>query len=312
VPLLDTSRLPAGFQEATLEANGITLNYARGGTGPALVLLHGYPQTWYMWRKVMPTLAEQFTVIAPDLRGSGGSEAPASGYDKATLADDIHELLLALGLADEVSLVGHDIGTLVAYTYASAHRDTTRHLVVIDAPLPDKSIYQFPSIMPSGPGLWNFGFFTLENGLPEQMLAGREETWVRGFVDWMEVIKGGVGDEAIAEYAAQLQRPGHTRASFQYFHTLHADIAHTTEHRGEPLTMPVLAIGAEATLGDMVRAQLTTFASDVTGSIAPTGHWVPEENPDYLIAQLLEFFSAHAAPTAPRSSNTTPATSSSP
>src|ERR1700733_6857840 len=119
MPLLDTSRLPAGFQETTQEVNGVTINYARGGAGPALVLLHGYPQTWYMWRKVMPALAERFTVIPPDLRGSGGSDAPVSGYDKATLADDVHELLVRLELADDVGLVGHDIGTLVAYVYAS-------------------------------------------------------------------------------------------------------------------------------------------------------------------------------------------------
>jgi pimeloyl-ACP methyl ester carboxylesterase len=294
MPLLDTSRLPAGFQETTQEVNGVTINYAHGGTGPALALLHGYPQTWYMWRKVMPALAERFTVIAPDLRGSGGSDAPARGYDKATLADDVHELLVQLDLADDVGLVGHDIGTLVSYVYATAYPESTRHLVVIDAPLPDESIYEFPSLTAGGPGLWNFGFFTLENGLPEQMLAGREDTWVRGFVDWMEVVKGGVGDQAIAEYAEQLRRPGHTRASFDYFRTLPVDIAHTNEHR-TALPMPVLAIGAEATLGDMVRAQLTNYAADVTGAIAPTGHWVAEENPEWLTGVLLEFSSHEAA-----------------
>jgi len=294
MPLLDTSRLPAGFQETALEVNGVTINYAHGGSGPALVLLHGYPQTWYMWRKVMPALVERFTVIAPDLRGSGGSDAPATGYDKATLADDVHELLVKLELADGVSLVGHDIGTLVAYVYASAHPESTRQLVVIDAPLPDESIYEFPSLTAGGPGLWNFGFFTLENGLPERMLAGREDTWVRGFVDWMEVVKGGVGDEAIAEYAQQLRRPGHTRASFEYFRTLPADIAYTTEHH-TALPMPVLAVGAEATLADIVRAQLTNYAADVTGEIAPTGHWVAEENPEWLTAVLLDFFTSHEA-----------------
>ena len=96
---LGTSRIPGGFTEKTARVNGVTLNYATGGTGPAVVLVHGYPQTWYMWRKVMPALAEQYTVIAPDLRGSGGSDAPATGYDKASLAEDIHQLLLALGHA---------------------------------------------------------------------------------------------------------------------------------------------------------------------------------------------------------------------
>jgi pimeloyl-ACP methyl ester carboxylesterase len=252
MPQLITSRVPAGFAEATAPANGFTINYVRGGTGPTLVLLHGYPQTWYMWRKVLPAVAEHFTVIAPDLRGAGGSDAPTDGYTKSSLADDIHDLLVGLGLAEQVSLVGHDIGTMVAYAYAAAHRDSTSRLVLIEAPLADETLYQLPSLTPQGPGLWNFGFFTLQNGLPERMLAGREDTWVDGFVDWLEVVKGGVDEQAIAEYAAQLRQPGHTRASFEYFRTMHADVAETIHYRDKPLTIPVLAIGAEGTLGKTV------------------------------------------------------------
>jgi len=211
VPQLTTSRVPLGFDEATAPANGITMNYVRGGTGPTLVLLHGYPQTWYMWRKVLPAMAEHFTVIAPDLRGAGGSDAPARGYTKSGLAEDVHDLLVRLGLAEQVSVVGHDIGTMVAYAYAAAHRDSTSRLVLIEAPLADETLYQLPSLTPQGPGLWNFGFFTLQNGLPERMLAGREDTWVDGFVDWLEVVKGGVDEQAIAEYAAQL-RPARAHA----------------------------------------------------------------------------------------------------
>src|SRR5882724_10502671 len=159
MPLLSTSRVPPGFTEATAPANGITLNYVRGGAGPTLVLLHGYPQSWYMWRKVLSALAEHFTVIAPDLRGSGGSDAPTDGYGKSILAEDVHQLLVGLDLADEVSVVGHDIGTMVAYAYAAAHRDSTSRLVLIDSPLPDETLYQLPSLTPQGPGLWNFGFF---------------------------------------------------------------------------------------------------------------------------------------------------------
>src|SRR5256714_1009368 len=178
VTQLSTSRIPGGFTEKTARVNGVTLNYATGGTGPAVVLLHGYPQTWYMWRKVMPALAGQYTVIAPDLRGSGGSDAPATGYDKASLAADIHQLLLALGHAGEVSVVGHDIGGTVAYAYAAAHRDSVRRLAVIEAPQIDESLYQFPSVTPAGPGFWNFGFFMLGNGLPESMVSGREDAWI--------------------------------------------------------------------------------------------------------------------------------------
>ena len=297
MPLLTTSRVPADFTETTAPANGITINYVHGGAGPPLVLLHGYPQTWYMWRKVLPELAEHFTVIAPDLRGSGGSDAPTDGYGKSILAEDVHQLLVGLDLADEVSVVGHDIGTTVAYAYAAAHRDSTSRLVLIDSPLADESLYEFPSLTAQGPGLWNFGFFTLQNGLPERMVAGREDTWVDGFVDWLEVVKGGVDEQAIAEYAAQLRQPGHTRASFEYFRALHGDVAETIHHRERPLTIPVLAIGAEGTMGQMVHDQVVRYATNVTGHIAPTGHWVAEEDPAYLTARLLTFLTDdHATP----------------
>ena len=297
MPVLTTSRVPADFTETTAPANGITINYVRGGAGPTLVLLHGYPQTWYMWRKVLPELAEHFTVIAPDLRGSGGSDAPTGGYTKSILAEDVHQLLVGLDLADEVSVVGHDIGTMVAYAYAAAHRDSTSRLVLIDSPLADESLYEFPSLTAQGPGFWNFGFFTLQNGLPERILAGREDAWVDGFVDWLEVVKGGVDEQAVAEYAAQLRQPGHTRASFEYFREFHADVAETIHQRDRPLVNPVLAIGAEGTLGQMVYDQVLRYATDVTGHIAPTGHWVAEEDPAYLTARLLTFLTDdHATP----------------
>jgi pimeloyl-ACP methyl ester carboxylesterase len=297
MPLLTTSRVPADFAETTAPANGITINYVRGGAGPTLVLLHGYPQTWYMWRKVLPALAAHFTVIAPDLRGAGGSDAPADGYGKSVMAEDVHQLLVGLDLADEVSVVGHDIGTMVAYAYAAAHRDSTSRLVLIDSPLADESLYEFPSLTAQGPGLWNFGFFTLRNGLPERMVAGREDIWVDGFVDWLEVVKGGVDEQAIAEYAAQLRQPGHTRASFEYFRAMHDDVADTTHHRNTPLSIPVLAIGAEGTFGQMVHDQVVGYATDVTGHIAPTGHWVAEEDPAYLTERLLTFLTDdHATP----------------
>jgi pimeloyl-ACP methyl ester carboxylesterase len=248
-----------------------------------------------MWRKVLPALAEHFTVIAPDLRGAGGSDAPADGYGKSVLAEDVHQLLVGLDLADEVSVVGHDIGTMVAYAYAAAHRDSTSRLVLIDSPLADESLYELPSLTAQGPGLWNFGFFSLENGLPERMVAGREDIWVDGFVDWLEVVKDGVDEQAIAEYAAQLRQPGHTRASFEYFRAMHDDVAETIRHRDTPLTIPVLAIGAEGTFGQMVHDQVVRYAADVTGHIAPTGHWVAEEDPAYLTELLLTFLTDDAA-----------------
>ena len=287
--LLTVSEVPDGFVERTIRANGITLNYAVGGTGPTVVLLHGYPQTWYSWRKIMPALAERYTVIAPDLRGSGGSDAPESGYDKATLAEDVHQLLVALGRAGQVNVIGHDIGTMVAYAYAAAHRSSTRRLALLEAPQLDEMTYQFPALTQTGPGLWNFGFCTLDNGLPEKIVVGREDVWVEGFIDWLAQVKGGVGGQAIAEYAQALRRPEHLRASFEYFKAFPRDVEDTIRSRATMLTMPVLAVGAEGALGKLVPEQAQQYASDLTSVVVPGGHWIAEEAPEVLLGHLLPF-----------------------
>ncbi|MEU7870283.1 alpha/beta hydrolase [Dactylosporangium sp. NPDC049140] len=170
-------RVPYGFTEQRALVGNVGINYVRGGHGPTLVLVHGFPQTWYEWRGILPELAKHYTVIAPDLRGAGRSDAPAGGYDKKTMAADIHGLLVQLGLNRDIRLVGHDIGTMVAYAYAAAHPDEVTKLVLSEAPIPDEGLYNFPALTKQGPGVWNFGFFSLTNGLPEQLVDGREESW---------------------------------------------------------------------------------------------------------------------------------------
>ncbi|MGL5850917.1 MAG: alpha/beta fold hydrolase, partial [Phycicoccus sp.] len=137
----DRTRVPAGFTEHRTRVGEVRLNYVVGGRGPTLVLLHGYPQNWTMWRKVLPALAEHYTVVAPDLRGAGRSDAPREGYDKKTLAADVHGLLAELGLDRDVRVLGHDIGTMVAYAYAAAHPEDVTRLVLSEAPIPDEGIY---------------------------------------------------------------------------------------------------------------------------------------------------------------------------
>ena len=177
----------------------------------------------------------------------------------------------------------------VAYAYAAAHPSEVIRLVLMDSPLFDDGLYKLPAITEGGPGLWNIGFCNLDNGLPEQMVTGREDTWVNGFIDWLEQVKGAVGEQAIREYAAHLRRPGHTRATFEYFRTFRADINDTTRQRSNPLPMPVLAIGAEAVLGRAVHDQVVTYAQDVTGEVVPSGHWMAEEVPDRVTELLLPF-----------------------
>jgi pimeloyl-ACP methyl ester carboxylesterase len=285
-----SERVPDGFIAQAARVGDVTINYVRGGRGKTLVLLHGYPQTWYMWRRVLPALAEHYTVIAPDLRGAGGSDAPASGYDKKTLAGDVHGLLTQLGLNRDVSVVGHDIGTMVAYAYAAAHRDEVSKLVLTEAPIPDQSLYQVPSLTPEGPGFWNFGFFSLPNGLPEQIVEGREALWVDRFTDSIKVQKSGIGDDDVHEYARHLQDNAHLRASFEYFRALPQDVADNAEYGRTKLAMPVLALGASGSLGDLVPVQVSQYATTVSGGvIEDSGHWIFEEQPTELTGQLLQF-----------------------
>jgi pimeloyl-ACP methyl ester carboxylesterase len=283
-------RVPDPFTEQTARVGDLAINYVRGGRGDTLVLLHGYPQTWYMWRKVLPALAAHYTVIAPDLRGAGGSTAPPGGYDKKTLARDVYALLVQLGLDRDVSIVGHDIGTMVAYAYAAAHRDEVTKLVLTEAPIPDQSLYQAPSLTAQGPGLWNFGFFSLPNGLPEQIVDGREALWVDRFTDSIEVQKTGIGDDDVHEYARYLQDDAHLRASFEYFRALPRDVADNAEYGKTKLAMPVLALGARGSLAEAVPTQVARYATTVSGGVVEKcGHWIFEEQPSELTTRLLEF-----------------------
>ncbi|MCT9932367.1 alpha/beta hydrolase [Planotetraspora sp. A-T 1434] len=286
----DHPRVPAGFTERKVRVGGVGINYVRGGHGPTLVLVHGYPQTWYEWREILPELAKHYTVIAPDLRGAGRSDAPSGGYDKKTMAADIHGLLERLGLDRDIRLVGHDIGTMVAYAYAAAHPRDVRRLVLSEAPIPDKSIYGFPSLTPKGPGVWNFGFFSLKNGLPEQVIDGNEEVWVDRFTDSLTVRKGAIGPTQVREFARYLRDDAHLRASLEWFRAFPADIADNARYRRTKLTMPVLAIGASGSLGDFVPTQVRSYATHVTGLvIADSGHWIYEEHPAELTRRLLAF-----------------------
>ncbi|MEW1779669.1 alpha/beta hydrolase [Streptomyces sp. NPDC086777] len=282
--------LPAGFTQHRTQVGALGLNYVIGGHGPTLVLLHGYPQTWYEWRHVMPALAEHYTVIAPDLPGAGRSDAPASGYDKKTMAADIHGLLAKIGHDRDIRLVGHDIGTMVAYSYAAAHPADVKKLVLSEAPIPDPGIYTFPSLTADGPGAWHFGFFALGNGLPEDLIQGREEVWTDRFIDDLEVRKGAVTPDDVAVFAGHLKDPAHLAASLAWFRTLPQDIENDAVNQKKKLTMPVLAVGAEGSLGDSVPKQVKKYATHVTGVVVPgSGHWLYEERPAEMTRILLTF-----------------------
>jgi pimeloyl-ACP methyl ester carboxylesterase len=283
---------PAGFIERKVEVNGIGINYVRGGHGPTLLLLHGYPQTWYTWDHILPALAQHYTVVAPDLPGAGLSDAPApaADYTKKAMAADIYALMVKLGLSHDIRIVAHDIGTTVAYPYAAAHPDDVVKLVLSEAPIPDPTIYTFPSLTPDGPGLWWFGLFAEKNGLAEDLMAGREQQWVTDFMPTSEVVKGAVTPCDMAIYAHFLAQPGHLRASIEWFATLPQDVKDNAIYQQTKLTMPVLAIGASANLGSREATWVSQYATNVTGVVIPnSGHWLYQEHPAELTRILLQF-----------------------
>jgi pimeloyl-ACP methyl ester carboxylesterase len=289
-PPSPAEQIPAGFSWRQAAVGGVGIEYVIGGNGPTLVLLHGYPQSWYEWRHILPALAEHYTVIAPSLRGAGRSDAPPSGYDKKTLAGDIHGLLVQIRHDSNIRLVGHDIGLMVAYSYAAAHPDDVVKLVLSEGFIPNPSIYTFPALTAEGPGPWHFGFFLLTDDFPEQIIAGNEFAWVDRFINSIEVVKGAVTADDVAIYAEYLRDPAHLRATLAWFRTFPQDMLDNAVYQRTTLAMPVLAVGAPGTGGDFVAANAREYASDVTGVVVPnSGHWIYEERPSELIQVLLDF-----------------------
>ena len=202
------------FSHHMASVNGIQLHYVIGGHGDPIVLLHGWPETWYAWHKVMPALAKNYTVIAPDLRGLGDSSKPPTGYDGKTVAEDIHQLVTQLGFKT-IFLVGHDIGTQVAYSYAAAHPNETKRLVILDVPIagigPEENIT----------GLWWAQFHNVRD-IPEMLVAGHEREYLTWFYRNYSYNPDAITEEDIEEYVSHYSAPGGMRAGFEYYINHHS------------------------------------------------------------------------------------------
>jgi pimeloyl-ACP methyl ester carboxylesterase len=269
-----------------IQADGATIHVRVGGKGPAVVLLHGFGDTGDMWAPLAADLARDHTVVVPDLRGMGLSSKASGGYDKRTQAADVRSVLSKLGL-DSAAVVGHDIGTMVAYAYAARYRDKTEKLVVMDAPVP--GIPPWDSIVRL-PALWHFDF-----GGPdaERLVAGRERIYLDRF--WNEFAGNRTKiDEATRQHYAKLYaRPGAMRAAFAQFNAIRQDAEDNKLAMETKLTMPVLAIGGEKSFGANEAVVMRNAATDVTELVVPNaGHWLMEEAPATTIAAVRAFLSA--------------------
>lgn len=274
---------------------GLRLHYVTAGDGDrTIVLLHGFPQTWWQWHRVIPVLVDAgFRVVAPDYRGAGHSWRPRDGYDKRTMAEDIHRLLRQhLRILGSIMLVGHDIGLMVAYAYAQAHWDEVSHLVLMDAPLPGTAVFDR---LRADPRVWHFAFHGARD-VPEMLVAGRERQYLQVFYYARSSDPSAINDADLDIYTSAYSAPGAMRAGFELYRAFDQDAEDNREalRRNGKLTMPVLAVGGTmSTSGPLVEEMTREVAHDVTGLRVPaTAHWIAEENPSVFAAGLLKFLTS--------------------
>lgn len=276
---------PASFRTQDVAVEGATLHVRVGGAGPAVVLLHGFGDTGDMWAPLAKDLAKDHTVVVPDLRGMGLSSIPAGGYDKKTQAGDVRAVLASLGIEHSV-VIGHDIGTMVAYAYAARYPQRTERLVVMDAPVP--GIPPWNDIVRS-PLLWHFDFGGADM---ERLVAGRERIYLDRFWNDFAGDPHKV-DEATREHYAKLYaRPGAMHAAFSQFRSIRQDAVDNEASNKKRLTMPVLAVGGEKSFGANEAIVMRNAADNVTEVVVPgAGHWLMEEAPTQTIQAIRKFLS---------------------
>lgn len=290
-PLLALAAAPQpvpGFATRTVAMqDGARIFVRAGGSGPAVVLIHGFGDTGDMWGPLAAQLAKTHTVIVPDLRGMGRSSRAASGYDKKSQAQDIRTVLTALG-QDRADVVGHDIGTMVAYAYAATYPDKVTKLVVMDAPVP--GIAPWNQIVLS-PKLWHFNFSGPD---AERLVAGRERIYLDRFWNDFAGEPGKIDEATRSYYAAQYAQPGAMRAAFAQFTAIGAqDVGDNALLNRTKLPMPVLAIGGEKSFGATMAEVMRNAATNVTGAVVPgAGHWLMEESPDATVKLVSGFLEA--------------------
>jgi len=282
----DATERAGAIQVHVAKVNGVKLQYLMAGKGgeTPVVLLHGYAETSRMWRPLMPRLADRRVVIAPDLRGAGGSSKPESGYDKKTMAQDIHALVQKLGY-HKIKIVGHDIGLMVAYAYAAQYPGEVESIVLMDAFLPGVGDWQKVWLLRDK---WHFNFY---GETPLRLVKGRERIYFEHFWnDFAADPRHSVSEDDRRFYAAQYAKPGGMRAGFEYFHAFEQDARDFAEFAKMPLSMPMLVLTGEKASGEFLIDQARLVATNVQGVIIKgSGHWLIDESPEATMSALVRF-----------------------
>lgn len=295
----DAPQLPDGFtdifEDRFVQANGIRQHAVVGGDGPPLLLVHGWPETWYAWRFLMPALAQAHTVIAVDQRGIGLTATPAGGYDSATLGDDLAALMHELG-HERFAVVGHDTGYIVAYALAADHRDRVERLVVAEIPGPPgvehPEIPAPPLFVPEflNDRLWHIPFNRVDDELIINMVRSNADEFYR----YEFAIQGGgatLPNPTIRYYVDLYNRNKDAlRASFGLYRAWDATIEQNRQRQENQLTIPVLGIGGANSWGPAAAEGIRPAAVEVETAVIPnTGHWVAEQAPDQMLELLTTF-----------------------
>jgi pimeloyl-ACP methyl ester carboxylesterase len=286
--------LPSTFKSQIVHSPaGADIFVRSAGTGPVVVLIHGYAETSDSWAPLAAELVKNYTVIVPDLRGIGSSSRPAGGYDKKTQAADIRAVVTTLGF-DRTFVVSHDIGIMVAYAYAALFPDKVERLVVMDAPLP--GIAPWDDLVKDHK-LWHFSFWGPDE---ERLVQGRERIYLDRIWNDFSATPAQPDDAMRKFYAAQYAKPGAMRAGFAHFKAFSQDVQDNQVFARTKLTMPVLAVGGEKSFGATEAVVFRAVAVNVREAVVPnSGHWLMEESPTYTVALIRDYLKdpSAAAPT---------------
>jgi pimeloyl-ACP methyl ester carboxylesterase len=291
--------LPAGFTDTFTSryietgAIGLRQHAVIGGDGPPLLLVHGWPQTWYAWRLVMPVLAQDFEVIAPDQRGIGLTDKPKDGYDPGTIADDLVALMDALG-HQLFAVVGTDTGLPISYALAADHTDRVERVVLAEVPGPPGAVPSPPFFCPEplNNGLWHIAVNRLEE-VNEQLVTGREDIYF-GYEFNIQAGKNKLPVELIDYYVGLLRNPDSLHGTFAFYREWDAMMAQNEQRAKQPLTMPVLAVSGADSWGEAVGEAFKPLADDVQTAVIPgAGHWFAEQAPEETLEALIPFLTPY-------------------
>lgn len=275
---------PKGFKHAYATVNGVKIHYVTGGKGEPLLLIHGFGENWYVWNRILPELSRHFTIIAPDLRGIGESGKPAGGYDKKNMAVDMHELVAKLGY-QHIDIAGHDIGMIVAYSYAAQFGSNVRKVAFLDAMLPGIE----PVWAQIKAKAWWFGFFSQPNA--GKIVAGNVGLFFTDFWPPLGYKKDAFSQTERNEFIRAYSVPGATTGAFHWFGEFPQDVVDNMEFMKNKLPMPLLALGADHFAAPFLAAHSRLVANDVREVIIKdSGHWMMQEQPEQVQKALLDFF----------------------